>query len=80
MAPVKWEGTMRGLTLQIEGMSCGHCLNAVNKALGNLAGVEIGSVTMGRAILQYDPGRIGVDQVLAAVRAEGYEAAVVGGG
>ncbi len=70
---------MRGLTLQIEGMSCGHCLNAVNKALGTLAGVELGSVTMGRAVLQYDPARIGADQVLAAVRAEGYEAAVVGG-
>ena len=36
---------MRHLTLHIEGMSCGHCLNAVNRALAGLPGVEIESVT-----------------------------------
>ena len=43
---------MRDLTLFIEGMSCGHCLHAVNKALASVPGVEIGSVRIGRADVQ----------------------------
>jgi len=50
---------MWSLTLHIEGMSCGHCLNAVNLALANQAGITVGTVKMGRADLQYDPAVIG---------------------
>ena len=32
---------MRRATLHIEGMSCGHCLNAVNRALSAVPGVRI---------------------------------------
>ena len=31
---------MRKITLNITGMSCGHCLNAVNQALGRLDSVR----------------------------------------
>jgi len=30
---------MTNLTLRIDGMSCGHCMNAVNRALAGLPGV-----------------------------------------
>lgn len=67
---------MKEVTLQIEGMSCGHCLNAVNQALGKVPGVEIESVRMGRATVRYDeqltdPARIG-----AAIEDAGYGASV----
>ena len=45
---------MQNLVLHIEGMSCGHCLNAVTRALAALPGVELGSVRIGRADLRYD--------------------------
>ena len=35
--------------LHIEGMSCGHCLNAVSKALHTVSGVTVKSVQIGRA-------------------------------
>ena len=38
---------MPSLSLAIEGMSCHHCLNAVNKALTALPGVTIASVRIG---------------------------------
>lgn len=47
---------MTSLTLHIAGMSCGHCLNAVKNALSGAAGVELRSVQMGRAELDFDPG------------------------
>ena len=68
---------MASLTLQIEGMSCGHCLNAVRKSLGNLPGVHIGSVQIGRALLEYDPALIDPAKISAAVDQAGYHANVV---
>jgi len=69
---------MTTLTLQINGMSCGNCLNAVQKALSGLDGVSVGSVRMGRADLEYDPARITAAQIEAAVTEEGYPAQAVG--
>lgn len=68
---------MTPLTLSITGMSCGHCLNAVNQTLGRLDGVKLGSVRLGRAELEYDEARIEPTAITAAVKAAGYEACVV---
>ncbi|MGH7515569.1 MAG: heavy-metal-associated domain-containing protein [Gemmatimonadales bacterium] len=65
---------MRRLTLHIDGMSCGHCLNAVNRALAGLPGVEIESVQIGRAELRYDEQAVDPSQVEAAVADAGYRA------
>ena len=74
---------MRTVTLNIEGMSCGHCLNAVNRALGALPGVRVDSVQMGRAVVSYDEQATDPDRITAAVAEEGYKAMAVpahGGG
>jgi copper chaperone CopZ len=65
---------MSPLTLHIEGMSCGHCLNAVNQALSALPGVSDLRVRMGRADLQFDPAAIDPPRIAAAVTAAGYRA------
>jgi copper chaperone len=67
---------MRDLTLFIEGMSCSHCLHAVNKALASVPGVEIGSVRLGRADLRYDEGTIEPGRIVEAVSGAGYRATV----
>lgn len=65
---------MEHLTLNIEGMSCGHCLNAVNRALAELPGVEVESVRMGRADLRYDEQQLNPARIEAAVAEAGYRA------
>lgn len=67
---------MRDLTLHIEGMSCAHCLQAVNRALSSLPGVEIGSVRIGRADLRYDEGQVEPSHIADAVNEAGYRATV----
>ena len=67
---------MEHVTLHIEGMSCGHCLNAVNRALATLPGVEIESVQMGRATLRYDERTTSPEALEAAVADAGYRATV----
>jgi copper ion binding protein len=65
---------MRQVTLHIEGMSCGHCLNAVQRALGALPGVETESVQIGRAVVRYDEAKVTPDQIAGAVADAGYRA------
>jgi copper chaperone len=42
---------MAKVTLHIEGMSCGHCLNAVQQALHGVSGATVETVQMGRAVV-----------------------------
>ena len=67
---------MKQTTIHIEGMSCGHCLNAVNRALSSLPGVALDSVEMGRAMLRYDESVITPEAIRDAVADAGYRATV----
>ncbi|MGE0438958.1 MAG: heavy-metal-associated domain-containing protein [Gemmatimonadales bacterium] len=68
---------MTPLKLSINGMSCGHCLNAVNKSLSALEGVKLVSVGIGKAELEFDEGRTDVAAIVKAVEEAGYPAAAV---
>jgi len=70
---------MRQATLHIEGMSCGHCLNAVNRALGAVPGVRIDAIRIGRAEVSYDEGSTSPAQLEAVVRDAGYPARAIAG-
>lgn len=67
---------MRQASLHIEGMSCGHCVNAVNHALSALSGVRIDAIGIGRAEVSYDESAISPSQLEAAVSNAGYRATV----
>jgi copper chaperone CopZ len=65
---------VRQATLHIEGMSCGHCLNAVNRALSVVPGVQIDAIRIGRAEVSYDENTTDPSQLEAAVLEAGYTA------
>jgi copper chaperone len=67
---------MRSVHLNIVGMSCGHCVARVTKALGALEGLEIDTVRIGAAELRFDPTLRSIDEIVGAVRDAGYEASV----
>ena len=45
---------MPRIVLHITGMTCGHCLHAVQSALASTPGVRLESLRMGRAAVSYD--------------------------
>jgi copper chaperone CopZ len=60
-------------------MSCGHCLNAVNKALAAVPGITVNSVQIGRAELLVSDAPDAAGPAQAAIEAAGYKVlAVVG--
>lgn len=61
-------------TMKIEGMSCGHCQKAVEKALSGVAGVTAAKVDLEAATAQVECGPEVTDEALtAAVVDAGYE-------
>ena len=68
---------MDELTLKITGMSCGHWVGQVTKALTRLDGVQVNSVKVGEAIVVYDPREIVPTEIIQAVTEAGYETQLV---
>ena len=45
---------MQPLTVQIDGMTCGHCVEQVTKVLKGLKNVHVHSVEVGKATVSFD--------------------------
>jgi len=65
---------MDALTLDIDGMSCEHCVRAVRRALEQVDGVRVDDVAIGTARVTYDPALASVEEIVDAVNDEGYSA------
>ena len=63
---------MAEATIKIEGMSCGHCVMRVKKAIETLGGVTEADVNIGAARVKYDESRAKREDIEAAVEAAGY--------
>lgn len=67
---------METVTLEISGMSCGACVAHVRKALSAMAGVQVTSLEIGRAEVDFDPTLQTPATLAAALQAAGYPAEV----
>lgn len=57
--------------LKIEGMTCGHCVRAVEQALSAVPGVRKADVGIGSAKVEADDG-VSREQLVSAVEEEEY--------
>ncbi len=69
---------MEDLILKIDGMSCGHCVGQVTKALTQLDSVQVKTVKVGEALVAYDQREITAGDIARAVNEVGYEAQPAG--
>lgn len=63
---------MSQLAMNIGGMSCGHCVGAVKRALESVQGVKVEQVGIGNAVVDYDPAVTSPARIAQAVEDEGY--------
>ncbi|WP_100374146.1 heavy-metal-associated domain-containing protein [Bacillus sp. FJAT-45037] len=65
---------MSELTIQIEKMSCGNCLETVKTALEELDGVIHADVHLNdkTATVEYDPAKVDKNKMAIAVEDKGY--------
>jgi Cu+-exporting ATPase len=63
--------------LALEGMTCAACATRIERKLNKLEGVEAAvNYATEEAAVQYDAGRVGIDDLIAAVASAGYQARV----
>jgi P-type Cu+ transporter len=74
------EVPVQGATLRVgvKGMTCASCSARVERGLGKVDGVATANVNLAteQATVVFDPGVVGTDALLAAVRDAGYEPVV----
>ncbi len=68
---------MTTTTLSVPDISCGHCKESIEGAVGQLAGVEAVTVDIEpRTVsLSYQDTSVGLEEITAAIEALGYEVA-----
>lgn len=66
---------MKNITLEVQGMSCGHCVNAIEGSLGQLAGVEQVNVNLADAQVNvvFDEAKVSLDKINETIEDKGYE-------
>ncbi len=67
---------MENVQLNVKGMSCGHCVSSVEKALDGL-GIK-GSVDLssGKVSFEFDPNKVSLDSIKEAIEDQGYDVEV----
>ncbi|OHD74891.1 MAG: hypothetical protein A2V99_16995 [Spirochaetes bacterium RBG_16_67_19] len=63
------------VTIQVEGMTCGKCESRIEKAVGELGGVQEVKASAGisEVWVKYDPARAALGSMYEAIRRAGYE-------
>jgi Cu+-exporting ATPase len=67
------------IQLEIEGMTCASCAARIEKKLNRLDGVEASvNYATEQASVSFDPGRVGLEQLIRTIERIGYGAALPG--
>jgi copper chaperone len=66
---------MEQLTLKVEGMSCGHCVNSIENNVKELNGVEQVKVQLAEGTVEVtiDSSVVTLKDIVAVIEDQGYE-------
>ncbi|MCA1028316.1 MULTISPECIES: copper chaperone CopZ [Cytobacillus] len=66
---------MENVILHVEGMSCGHCVKAVESSVGELKGVDTVKVDLDKKEVKvaFDASSVKLDQIKETIDDQGYE-------
>lgn len=68
---------MENITLNVEGMSCGHCVSAIENNVGELNGVDSVKVSLedGKVDIAYDVSKVELTEIKDVIEDQGYDIA-----
>lgn len=66
---------MGNVTLNVKGMSCGHCVKAIEGSVGTLEGVNQVKVNLeaGQVDVSFDDEKVTLDKIKDAIDEQGYD-------
>lgn len=66
---------MQIVTLKVEGMSCGHCVNSVEGAVNKLGASGKVDLNAGSVTVDFDESKVTLDAIKEAIEDQGYDVA-----
>ncbi|CAJ1004405.1 MULTISPECIES: copper chaperone CopZ [Bacillales] len=64
---------MQNVTLRVEGMSCNHCVNAIEKALKELGASGKVDLAAKTVEVSYDENALTLEAIKEAIEDQGYD-------
>jgi copper chaperone len=66
---------MENVTLNVSGMSCGHCVKAIEGSVGELTGVESVKVHLetGKVDVEFNPSDVTLSKIKETIDDQGYD-------
>jgi len=64
---------MKKITLQVEGMSCDHCVNSIEGALKTLGAQGKVDLANESVAVEYDESKLSLEVIKEAIEEQGYE-------
>jgi copper chaperone len=64
---------MQTVTLKVEGMSCGHCVNSVEGAVKSLGASGKVDLNAGAVTVEFDESKVSLDAIKEAIEEQGYD-------
>lgn len=66
---------MEKITLNVQGMSCGHCVKAIEGSVGELKGVANVKVHLdsGKVDVEYKNDEVTIDKIKETIDDQGYD-------
>jgi copper chaperone len=66
---------MKNVTLNVQGMSCGHCVKAIEGSLGQLEGINKVNVKLSEAQVEvsFNESQVSLEKMKETIEDQGYE-------
>ncbi|UJF32732.1 copper ion binding protein [Paenibacillus hexagrammi] len=64
---------MSSVILKVDGMSCNHCVSAIEKAMRELGAEGSVNLTAKEVTVQYDDSKVTVNAIKEAIEEQGYD-------
>jgi copper chaperone len=64
---------MQKMNLQVEGMTCGHCVSSVEGAVRNLGATAKVDLANKTVAIQYDEASVSAQAIKEAIEEQGYD-------
>ncbi|MET4566727.1 MULTISPECIES: copper chaperone CopZ [Bacillus subtilis group] len=66
---------MDKITLNVKGMSCGHCVNSIERSVGELKGIKSVKVHLeaGNVDVEFNPSEVSLSEIKETIDDQGYE-------
>ncbi|MFS0577158.1 copper chaperone CopZ [Sporosarcina sp. 179-K 3D1 HS] len=61
--------------IQVKGMSCGHCVKAIEESVGSLKGVErvLVDLETGKVAVEFNNSQVELKQITETIEEQGYD-------